>query len=208
MPAEILMGAAIAAALFASSAKAINQAQDNAVAALPTFNTFDALFVKYGHQYGIPFVWLKGICMNESSLGQADTVALGLVNPNDVDGSQSDDGLSWGIMQVTLVTARDFDVNVTAVLLNSPDYAVNMACQVLARNKNVFPIVSERYEEYVIKSYNAGAGRVQQMIDSENGVLDLSSAQSAALANAETYWERYLRNKQVITQNQPELAGA
>lgn len=181
----------------------MNAAEDEKIAANPDFNTWDSLFLEFGNRYQVPFVWLKAICMNESSLGQAESVRIGLQNPADVTGSQSEDGLSWGIMQVTVKAARDFDINATPQLLNNPRYSVEMACKYLARTKKQFSIVSVRYEEYVIKSYNAGAGRVQQYIDGK-----LTDAGEQAMEHAQTYWERYLRNKQVLHKKQPELFDA
>lgn len=143
---------------------------------------FDALFQKYGSAYGVPWLWLKAFAMNESSLGRAPSVARGLVEPTDIEGSVSMDGKSWGLMQVTLSTAGDFDSNVTPELLNDPEYSVSIAAQYIAHLIGVFPIVMPGHVEWVVKAYNQGQGNTQKEINGQGG------------GYADAYWDRWQRN--------------
>ena len=122
------------------------------------FFRWDGLFKKYGEQYGIPWRWLKSICMVESDLGRARSVKLGLDSPSDVNNSKSSDGKSWGIMQTTLSTARQFESSITEVGLNDPEISVRIAAKYLSWiGKNYFAISSGNRES-VIRSYNGGPG--------------------------------------------------
>ena len=69
------------------------------------FTKWDDLLKKYSVQYKVPWRWLKVIILNESSNGNDRSVLRGLANPNDIEGSKSSDGKSWGLMQITLATA-------------------------------------------------------------------------------------------------------
>lgn len=147
---------------------------------------FDELFKKYGLKYSVPWLWLKAIAMNESSLGSHPSVARGIANPKDVEGSKSDDGKSWGLMQVTVATARDFDPAATAEKLNNPEYSIAIAAQYISWASKQFSMISNRYVEWVIKSYNQGVGNTKKEISgSSNGF-------------AQEYWERFERNMKKI----------
>ena len=74
---------------------------------LDSWTEYDSLFKKYGAEYNIDWRWLKAICLNESNLGKAKSVMIGLENPRDIENSKSSDGKSWGLMQVTVPTAKD-----------------------------------------------------------------------------------------------------
>ncbi len=156
----------------------------DAVSGLPT--TYDHLFKQYGSQYKVDWKMLKRICMIESSLGRAKSVAHGLKNPTDVEGSKSYDGKSWGIMQVTLTTARDFDPTATEEKLNNPAYSVEIACKYLAWVQGRFPVTESRYEEWVVKSYNQGVGN--------------SAKERAGTSQgfAHDYWAKYKKYKEQI----------
>lgn len=147
---------------------------------------FDAVFQKYGAQYGVDWKFLKTISMNESSLGKAKSVARGLAAPYDVEGSKSTDGLSWGIMQVTVTTARDFDKTASAIKLNDPDYSVRIASQFIASLKKQFP----NSDRDVAMAYNQGAGNQKKFIAAEKaGTLG-----SASYPAARSYWEKFRKN--------------
>lgn len=118
-----------------------------------SFTQWDGLFQKYGSQYQVPWRWLKAICMNESSLGQAKSVLVGLKTPTDADGSKSSDGLSWGLMQVTLATANGLAGPVTPAYLNDPDNSVNLGARLVKQLIDRFGI-SDR--QSVIRAYNGG----------------------------------------------------
>lgn len=141
---------------------------------------FDNLFHEYGSKYSIDWKMLKAICMIESSLGTNSKVKRGLENPNDVEGSKSFDGKSWGLMQVTIPTARDFDSSATAVKLNNPSYSVNIAAQYLKWLENYFLKYKSdpRFREYIIKSYNQGPGNMKNEI-------------ATGVGYANDYWKKY-----------------
>jgi membrane-bound lytic murein transglycosylase MltF len=148
--------------------------------------TFDQAFKKYAAQYGLDWKMLKAICMNESSLGAAKSVAEGLRNPSNIKGSTSSDGKSWGIMQLTIPTARDFDSNATEEKLNNPEYSVKLASQFIAWITQQFPSSDTRYTEWVVKSYNQGRGNTAK------------ERRGEIAGYAGEYWERYKRNYALI----------
>ncbi|MCM2278317.1 MAG: transglycosylase SLT domain-containing protein [Oligoflexia bacterium] len=138
----------------------------------PVSSRFDDLFEKYGTKYGVPPEWLKAICMNESSLGEHPLVQKGLA---------SEDGKSWGIMQLTLPTARDFE-QVGIDELNNPEISVRIAAKFVKRIMASFEVVDLRYLEWVVKSYNQGVRRTMQE----------RAGQSPGYAHE--YWVRFKRN--------------
>lgn len=120
----------------------------------PSFTQFDSLFQSYGRQYRVPWRWMKAIAMNESNLGQERSVAAGISNPSDVDASVSSDGLSWGLMQVTLTTARALEGDlIQAPYLNVPDNSVRLAAKLLQQLITRFGIDDR---QSVIRAYNGG----------------------------------------------------
>lgn len=148
---------------------------------------FDPLFRDAGKRYGVDPKWLKAICMNESSLGAAKSVALGLREPGNIEGSKSTDGKSWGIMQVTLTTARGMDPAATEKKLNDPAYSVDLAARYVADLKRRFATSDPRYLEWVIKSYNQGPGNTAK-----------EKNQQIVKGYADEYWERFQRNLKKI----------
>lgn len=159
-----------------SSSAEVQEVSDSAAS-----TKFDSLFQKWGTVYSIPWTWLKAIAMNESSLGTYPSVARGLAAPSDVEGSKSQDGKSWGIMQVTLTTARGLDPQATEVKLNNPDYSVMLAAKYLSQLATQFNRFDLRYTEYIVKSYNQGPGNTRKEISSGKGYAD-------------EYWARWQRN--------------
>jgi membrane-bound lytic murein transglycosylase MltF len=147
---------------------------------------FDGMFKKHAGTYGLDWMWLKAICLNESSLGTYPSVALGLREPSNISGSKSQDGKSWGIMQVTLTTARDLDSTATERKLNDPDYSIRLAALYLNRVKTMFLTIDPRFEEWVIKSYNQGPGNSKKE----------KAGESKGFAGE--YWERYKRNLALV----------
>lgn len=154
------------------------------------FFKFDNLFQNAGKKYGVNWKWLKAICMNESDLGKAKSTAIGLKDPTNINGSKSFDGLSWGIMQVTLRTAKGMDPKATEVKLNDPIYSVDLAARYVRDMKNIFKESDARYVEWVIKSYNQGSGNTRK-------------EQASGKGYAQTYWERFQRNLKKIEEVQP-----
>lgn len=148
----------------------------------PNWTRFDALFLKYSQVFGVDRDVIKAICMNESSLGLAPSVARGLASPTDIEGSKSTDGKSWGLMQVTLTTARDMDSTATAEKLNNPDYSVKLGANYLSRMQKLYLKSDPRWLEWVVKSYNQGPGNTAKEIKGE------------IAGYSDEYYERFVRN--------------
>lgn len=149
---------------------------------LDSWTQFDSLFILYGNAYGVNWKILKAIALNESNLGREPSVVRGLEVPTDIEGSKSSDGKSWGLMQVTLPTARDFEPEVTAIDLNNPDVSVSIAARLISSLFKQFSALDPRQLEWVIKSYNQGAGNTRK---EQRGDID---------GYAQEYWERFQRN--------------
>jgi len=149
---------------------------------------FDDLFAKYGKKYGVSAHWLKAIAMTESLLGQERSVKQGLADPNDIDGSKSSDGLSWGLMQITLTTAKSLDAYATPQKLNNAEYSIDLGARYIAWLKQRFSQTDSRYVEWVIKSYNQGPGRT------------LEEKTGKRFGAADEYYSRWKRNFAKITE--------
>lgn len=108
------------------------------------WDKFDSAFKQEGANYAIDWQWLKAIAIVESSLGQNSSVESGGV---------SSDGKSYGLMQMTLVTARWLRLNTTVSDLNNPDISIKLAAQYLNYLKTIF-----NDERKIIMSYNQGQG--------------------------------------------------
>lgn len=152
---------------------------------LKNFVKYDQQFKKYAAQFGVDWQWLKAIAMNESNLGQEKSVAHGLLNPTDVINSASSDKKSWGLMQVTLTTAKELDPSASVEKLNNADYSIMLAAKYISKLMNQFSRSSPQFTEWVIKSYNQGPGNTRKEILTGKGYAD-------------TYWDRFKNNlKQV-----------
>jgi len=127
-----------------------------------SWKKFDFIFKTAGTRYGHDWHILKAIALNESSLGKATSVARGLVVPSDIQGSMSPDGKSWGLMQVTLKTAKSLDPLATEEKLNSPVYSVDIAARYLNDLFEMFLASDARRLEWVVKSYNQGPGNTMR----------------------------------------------
>jgi membrane-bound lytic murein transglycosylase MltF len=119
------------------------------------FDRFDSVFQAAAVKYGIPnWLYLKAIAWNESSVGMAASVRNGIDNPADQDGSKSSDGLSWGVMQVTLKTAQSLRPGTTTVDLNNPSVSIDLGAK-------YFSQMLTRYSGDVsraARAYNQGPG--------------------------------------------------
>ena len=149
---------------------------------------FDALFQKYGSKHGVEWKYLKAIALNESDNGREKSVARGLATPTDVQGSKSSDGKSWGLMQVTLTTARGLDPQATEVKLNNPEYSIDLAARYLAQLQRTFPMIETRWLEWTIKSYNQGPGNTAK------------ERRGEIKGYAQAYWDRFQRNLERVKQ--------
>lgn len=138
---------------------------------------FDGFFQSYGTKYGVNWEWLKAICMNESSLGE---------NPLVIAGQVSTDGKSYGIMQLTIATANDYE-SVGADELNDPETAVRIASRLMRDIQNHFDASDARYNEWCIKSYNQGRGNTDKEIA------------GTSPGYAAEYWTRWQRNYAKLT---------
>lgn len=169
--------------------------KENAKSDNQEWTRYDALFEKYALKYQVPSSWLKAIALNESNLGKAPSVALGLRDPENVEGSKSSDGLSWGLMQVTLTTARSLDPSATQVKLNNPEYSIDLAARIVRDNmKSVMsflPLNDPRYIEFVIKSYNEGPGHAK------NEYLGKPSNPKWQ-AHVQEYWSQFKINLDLV----------
>lgn len=173
----ILIGAGLAVAFYFK--EEIVEKVENQTDA---WTKYDSLFQKYGAKYSVPWTWLKAIALNESSLGAAKSVARGLAVPTDIEGSKSSDGKSWGLMQVTLTTAKGMDANATQVKLNNPEYSIDLGARYISQLSTQFSKLDNRYTEWVIKSYNQGPGNTRKEIS------------GATSGYAGEYWTRFSRN--------------
>lgn len=187
---EVILFSVGALLVLGGGVKLKNTLDDKAMVEGDEFFKYDVLFRKYGTQYGVKWSWLKAIAMNESSLGRAKSVKRGLEEPSDIEGSKSYDGKSWGLMQMTIPTARDYDPSATPERLNDPDYSVKLAARFVRSLQYAFETIDPRFEEWVIKSYNQGQGNTQK---ERNGTIS---------GYAQTYWERYQRNMRLIEERQ------
>lgn len=169
-----LIGAGVLGVLFFGAREVVKQVSSMS-------DRFDPLYKKYGAKYGVPWTWLKAIALNESLNGTEKSVAHGLMYPNDVEASRSSDGLSWGLMQVTLNTARTMDPTATPQKLNNAEYSIDLAARYLKTLSGMFSKIDARYTEWVIKSYNQGPGNTRKEIASGRGF-------------AQGYWEKFQRN--------------
>jgi len=146
------------------------------------FNKFDQTFKVIGEKYLIDWKILKAIALKESTLGTHPKVKRGLEFPNDIEGSRSEDGLSWGLMQMTLSTAKDYDKLATQAKLNNPYYSIDLSARHLKGLMRQFS--NER--DYIM-AYNQGAGNQKKFIQMENqGTLKESN-----FSQAREYYKKY-----------------
>lgn len=149
------------------------------------FTKYDALFQKYGAMYGVPWKWMKAICMSESMLGTNSRVALGLREPLNKD-SVSFDNLSWGLMQLRVETAKDFEKNTTYADLNNAEASIRIAAKFIAWIMKQFPAVETDFQKKVVMSYNQGVGGTKK-----------------GYTGALPYWEKFQKHMAVINERQP-----
>ncbi len=143
---------------------------------------YDKLFKKYGMESGVSWMWLKAIAINESSLGTHASVRNGIANPLNAAGSASHDGKSWGLMQVTLSTAKMLDMLATPEKLNNPEYSIELAAEYLSQLGKFFDPKDMRFVQYVVKSYNQGPGNTKKEIAGK------------IMGYAEDYWKKFQHN--------------
>ncbi len=153
----------IAALLFSKTAAA---QQAITVASAPKAGTeswtrFDALYKKYGAQYGVNWKWLKAIALNESSNGTNSRVALGIREPAN-KASVSYDNKSWGLMQFVVATANDRIPGTTYIDLNNPEYSIKLGAMHFVWMMKQFPNEApDSLLKKIVLSYNQGVGNTK-----------------------------------------------
>lgn len=162
---------------------ALNQPTTKNPVSVMSNQNYDDLFKRYAAVNAIDWRWLKVFAEVESTTGKHPRVARGLAFPEDVEGSKSEDGLSWGLMQMTVVTARDFDKTATPQKLNNPEFTIKLAAQFVASLKRQFGSVPRD----VAMAYNQGAGNQKRFIQLEKEGKLLVTQYPAA----RNYWKKW-----------------
>lgn len=119
------------------------------------FTKWDKIIRKFTKIHDVPWRWVKAVMWNESTFGLNPSVQWGLLNPLDMEKSKSSDSKSWGLMQMTLGTARELRPGTTVADLNNPEISIELGVKYLAKLIKRFGI-SDR--ESVIRGYNGGPG--------------------------------------------------
>lgn len=179
----------IGIAFFIAKDRAVEEVRGVQMQSSPNWTRYDAAFKAAANARGIDWTILKAIAMNESSLGAHPSVARGIAAPYDIEGSKSDDGKSWGIMQFTIPTARMFDPAATEIKLNNPEYSIKLAAQFIQYLQKQFDSTSPRYLESIVKSYNQGEGNMRKELNGTGGGF------------ANEYWARFQRNREKVRQS-------
>lgn len=143
------------------------------------YDRFNDLWARYCPAYGVPILWAKAFCLNESDMGDDPLVQAGAL---------SADGLSKGIMQLTLATANDYE-SVELDDLNDPELSIRIACKLIRDIRSAFDTSDPRYVEWCVKAYNRGISRTRQERDRDPRGLAMPG-----FSNGETYWARWQRN--------------
>lgn len=178
------------------------EVMDNVAPLLPSWNKFDAWFKWYAAENQLPangWKWLKAICLNESSLGD---------NPLVKAMQWSSDGLSRGIMQLTVATANDYekwsskpistvkrdypsDYEALASLLDDPETSIRISAKHFARIYRKFNGVLE----HAVKAYNQGEGNQAKEIALRASLgVPATGYSISQYPAAATYWARFEKN--------------
>lgn len=148
---------------------------------------WDALIKSASRKWNVPWRWIKAVALNESDYGRYPSVALGIRNPDDLEGSVSDDKLSYGFMQMTLSTAQWLVPGITARDLNNPAVSIDLGARYL-RWLMDRPASQGGDREWVIRGYNGGPGW---------------AVTSKGPAMTAVYYERFLRNLDLVMELDP-----
>lgn len=151
---------------------------------------WDDLFKRYASENGFDWRLSKTISMNESSLGKNSRVAIGLNNPYDIKGSTSFDGKSWGLMQLIIPTARDFDKSADEIKLNNAEYSIKIASKLIGSLSRQF----NGKTRDIVMAYNHGAGNQKRFIEMEKqGILKDNQFQAGR-----DYYAKFLKNYNLL----------
>jgi len=184
MPIVLVVTALIGYYFFSSS---VETASDVVKKIVP--DKYDELFKKYGAMYSVEWKMLKRFSWIESNTGLNSRVAKGILNPKDIEGSKSYDGLSWGLMQMTLTTAKDYDKTATAEKLNNPAYAIDLSARHIKMLKMLFS-----NERDVVMAYNQGQGNQKKFLATEKSGTLLTNQ----YPQARDYWNKFNLAKGVV----------
>ena len=121
------------------------------------FTRWDPQIRAASRTWRVPWRWIKAVMWNESNLGRAPSVARGIEDPTDIEGSKSSDGKSWGLMQVTLSTAQWLIPGTSVWDLNQPGFSIDLGARYL-RWLMDRPASRGGDREWVIRGYNGGPG--------------------------------------------------
>lgn len=171
---KLLLGA-VAVGFFFMSKNTNNEEVNN--------TNYDELFKKYAAKYGLDWKLLKRISWIESRIGEDKRVKAGIRNPADIESSKSRDGKSWGLMQTTIPTARDYDPTATAQKLNNPEFSISMG----AAHINFLVKKYFKNERDIVMAYNQGQGNQLKFISLEK----IGTLKPTEFPAAREYWEHY-----------------
>lgn len=144
---------------------------------------FDDLFKYYAKKHNLDWKLLKRISFIESRIGLYKTVKHGIKFPHDVLISVSGDGLSWGLMQTTLSTSRDYDITATAEKLNNPSFSISIAAQHISFLKRKY----FSNERDIVMAYNHGQGNQLRFIALEKS----GQLKENEFPAGRDYWSKY-----------------
>lgn len=150
---------------------------------LTDWNRLDARFKFHAAMNNLPpegWKWLKAIALIESDLGRNARVKAGLV---------SYDGLSWGLMQLTMPTANDYE-KVTVPDLNNEEINLRIAAKHFSRLYRKFQVM-----EHAVKAYNQGEGNQAKEIAARK------SGNMNGFAQAADYFAKFQKKLKLIEEN-------
>jgi len=147
------------------------------------WRNYDHLFQTHAIEFGVNWKWLKAIALNESDLGLEGSVKRGLA---------SSDGLSYGLMQVTVKTGKSLlggwpsDAEMIPIL-NDADQSIWLAAKLLKELRGlVAKAPGGATMKNIIVSYNQSYAR---------------TVKGEILPAAETYWERFEVHLDLVEKN-------
>lgn len=171
---------------------------------LPSWNRYDSVFKAEANTQGLPsngWKWMKAIAIGESNLGENPLVKMG---------SWSSDGLSKGLMQLTVLTANDYGkwfpvdqlkkssqnfnqaaYDTVANYLNDPALSIKISTQHFTRIYRKFGNTLE----HAVKAYNQGEGNMAKEIALRSSLgVPLTGHTISQYPDAATYWSRFVKH--------------
>ena len=128
------------------------------------------------------------IALVESNLGEYFSVKVGLISPTDIS-SVSSDGLSYGLMQMTLKTGQWLRPGTTQIELNDPAVSIDLGAKYL---KYLRTSMADKTPEYTIRGYNGGPTWFQRQ---------------GAISNTARYWSKFLKALAQVNAKFPDSSG-